>query len=325
MYKGGYFNCYDNTGRNLVSKDKYTWSQGRFVWIFSKLASLSTNTFNDEERKNFLKIAKLGADFLMENCLLDNGNCAFLLDENGKPKLPPEQKIYDTSIFADCFVTAGLAKYALAASAEKAYHFARKLYDSIHARVMENKFHMEPYPTPKGYKTHSIPMILLNLSEELHEAAKVFEPSHMQYLEKRIEYFADDILNNFVDENNLIRETIREDNTLCDNILGRCINPGHTIEDMWFVITAGRIFKKDWYKKKAAVIVESTFKFGWDNEFDGIFHYLDVEGGPPKGNTGDWKMSLQSDSLEMIGIINCGGCIPKHCTLHSSATRRPGT
>ena len=37
---GGYVNCFDNSGRNLVSCDKYTWSQGRFVWMFAKLAQL---------------------------------------------------------------------------------------------------------------------------------------------------------------------------------------------------------------------------------------------------------------------------------------------
>ncbi|MDD6683220.1 MAG: hypothetical protein PUE61_08735 [Clostridiales bacterium] len=32
---GGFLNCFDNKGEKLVSHDKYTWSQGRFVWMFS--------------------------------------------------------------------------------------------------------------------------------------------------------------------------------------------------------------------------------------------------------------------------------------------------
>ena len=31
---GGYFNCFTNDGSELVSRDKYTWSQGRFIWLF---------------------------------------------------------------------------------------------------------------------------------------------------------------------------------------------------------------------------------------------------------------------------------------------------
>ena len=35
---GGYVNCFDNAGEKLQSYDKYTWSQGRFVWVFSRRA-----------------------------------------------------------------------------------------------------------------------------------------------------------------------------------------------------------------------------------------------------------------------------------------------
>ena len=35
---GGFFTCYDNTGERLVSTDKFVWSQGRLVWMYSKLA-----------------------------------------------------------------------------------------------------------------------------------------------------------------------------------------------------------------------------------------------------------------------------------------------
>ena len=33
---GGYFNCFTNDGSRLISTDKYTWSQGRFLWVFSR-------------------------------------------------------------------------------------------------------------------------------------------------------------------------------------------------------------------------------------------------------------------------------------------------
>lgn len=47
---GGYFNCYDNLGLNRVSTDKYTWSQGRFVWTFSHLARME-KLFLPEQRR----------------------------------------------------------------------------------------------------------------------------------------------------------------------------------------------------------------------------------------------------------------------------------
>ena len=44
--EGGYLNCFTNSGDRLVSHDKYTWSQGRFLWTFSKLAATKSNIFS---------------------------------------------------------------------------------------------------------------------------------------------------------------------------------------------------------------------------------------------------------------------------------------
>lgn len=65
---GGFFTCFDNGGKTLVSHDKYTWSQGRFVWIWAKLADM--DIFTPQERQGFLGLAKNGVDFLARHCLL---------------------------------------------------------------------------------------------------------------------------------------------------------------------------------------------------------------------------------------------------------------
>src|SRR5690242_4009635 len=100
---GGYYTCFDNSGKELVSHDKYTWSQGRMVWSFSRLSRMDNDIVSKEERVRFLELAELGASFLMKNCLLDNGNCAFVMDRYGNPKTENPDGIYDTSIYADCF------------------------------------------------------------------------------------------------------------------------------------------------------------------------------------------------------------------------------
>ena len=95
---GGYVNCFDNAGENLVSYDKYTWSQGRFVWMFSRLATMKTQMFSRAERNEFLRLAESGKDFLMKHCLMtdeeverqnDGGErirCVFLMERNGTHK-----------------------------------------------------------------------------------------------------------------------------------------------------------------------------------------------------------------------------------------------
>ena len=64
---GGYLNCFTNDGSRLVSKDKYTWSQGRFLWMFSKLATIESDAFGRKAREKFLAYAKNGRDFLLKN------------------------------------------------------------------------------------------------------------------------------------------------------------------------------------------------------------------------------------------------------------------
>src|SRR5699024_1267073 len=81
---GGYYTCFDNEGKKLLSYDKYTWSQGRMVWVFSKLSTMKC--FTKQEQDQFIDLAKMGADFLMKNCLLPNGNCTFLMERDGTPK-----------------------------------------------------------------------------------------------------------------------------------------------------------------------------------------------------------------------------------------------
>ena len=108
---GGFLNCFDNKGEHLVSKNKYCWSQGRFVWIFSKLASTEAPIFSDAQRAEFLRLAKNGADFLEAHALIPGRNiCSFLLDERGNPILVDGADRLDMSIYADCFVIAGSSR-----------------------------------------------------------------------------------------------------------------------------------------------------------------------------------------------------------------------
>jgi N-acylglucosamine 2-epimerase len=112
---GGFLNCFDNKGENLASYDKYTWSQGRFVWMFSKLAATEGLMLTAAERAEFLRLAAQGADFLMQHCLMGEGDyrCVFLMNRDGSPKKVEGYEALDMSIYADCFVILGLSRYAL--------------------------------------------------------------------------------------------------------------------------------------------------------------------------------------------------------------------
>ncbi|MEF3305734.1 AGE family epimerase/isomerase [Paenibacillus sp. GYB003] len=284
---GGYFNCYDNTGARLVSTDKYTWSQGRFVWMYAKLASMSADTFGPGEKKEFLELAGHGARFLMDHCLLDNGHCAFVMDKRGKPKLNAPGDRYDSSIFADCFVVAGLAKYAAVSGDGDSIRFARRLYRSVIDRIDRGDYEMAPYPTPEGYKSHNIPMILLNVTDELLQAEEACGGDERETgrLRDNMRRFLREITEHFIDGDGVLNEMIGTDNRRVDSLLGRYCNPGHSIEDMWFVIHAARKLGEESYIGKAAKTARKMVEIGWDDEYGGLLLFVDRDGGKPRGDT----------------------------------------
>ncbi|GIP36648.1 AGE family epimerase/isomerase [Paenibacillus sp. J2TS4] len=284
---GGFFNCYDNTGSQLVSTDKYTWSQGRFVWMYAKLASMKGDTFTEVERAQFLGLAGQGAAFLMKHCLLPNGNCTFVMDKKGAPKLVPPNDRYDSSVFADCFVVAGLSKYALESGDEASIRFARSLYGSIVERIRSGNYEMAPYPTPEGYKSHNIPMILLNVTQELLEAEERFSHAEadIESLRSNMHGFLQEIMEQFRQEDGVVQEMISTANARVDTLLGRYCNPGHTIEDMWFVIHAARkLGVLDHYGVKACETTQKMIEIGWDSDQGGLLLFVDRDGGQPRGS-----------------------------------------
>jgi N-acylglucosamine 2-epimerase len=278
---GGFFNCFDNSGRHLVCRDKYTWSQGRFVWLFGKLASM-TSCFSDGERSFFLALSEQGADFLMDHCLLSPGDwrCTFLMDERGTAKRAQEGAPLDGSLYADCFVVAGLARYARSSANEQPYAFAKRLYRSILDRISSGAFHTAPYPIPQGYRAHGIPMILDNVTQELYAAALVFDPRYCGELRKTMRRCAYDVLDNFTDKTGVVHEMIRSDGSFVDNLLGMHANVGHTLEDMWFIIDAARIIDDDSLLARVFPIVKKALEIGWDEPYGGLLHFVAVDGGP---------------------------------------------
>lgn len=283
---GGYFNCFDNRGMELLSHDKYTWSQGRFVWMFSKLAALNAPVFSHAQRREFLRLAGAGARFLMKHCLMetDDWRCVFLMGEDGAPKKVDGCDTLDMSIYADCFVVAGLAKYAEATGDRDAYFFAKRLYRSIVQRVKDGNFHTLPYPLSPAYRAHGIPMILSSVTKELYTAAVRMNPSYCDQLKQYLTDFTQDILTHFMDENHLIHEVIRRDGSFLPQVLGQHINPGHTLEDMWFMIDAADILAQPAMVRQAALVAKHTLKAGWDDDFGGILHFASMTGGQPTGD-----------------------------------------
>lgn len=280
---GGYFTCFDNTGQKLLSTDKFTWSQGRMVWVLSRLATMGSVIHH--KPKEYIQLAQSGAEFLMQHCLLDNGNCTFVMDRRGTAKEQIPGGRYDTSIYADCFVILGLSRYAVASRDSAALDFAKTLYGSVLHRLAGQAFRTEPYPTPVGCKSHGIPMIMLNVSQELAEAMRELGHHASAYVDRRADSYVREIMDHFV-EDDLVHEMIDTNNRIvADTLLGRYVNPGHSLEDMWFIMHHAMVKDDQNTIERAARVVLRTLEVGWDEEMGGLFLFVDQDGGIPRGST----------------------------------------
>ena len=285
---GGFFNCFDNTGKTLMSHDKYMWSQGRFVWLWSKLASMECGTFTKQQRNRFLEYSRSGCDFLIRHCLMGENDwrCVFLTDEAGNPKYVDGYTRFDMSIYADMFVIAAFGKFAEVTGDREIYLFGKKLYESVVNRVRQNDYQTLPYPLSKVYKTHGIPMILSNVTKELYGAAYIFDVEYCRVLKVNLDGFITEILTNFVDKNNVLHEIILSDNHFFDELLGQYVNPGHTLEDAWFMLDAVDILEKYNCIPKISAITKRAFNIGWDTKYGGLLHMCGLNSGAPTGHLG---------------------------------------
>lgn len=273
---GGYFNCFTNSSYEMVSDDKYIWSQGRFIWVFSALAELFDEPY-------YLSLAKNGFEFLSNNCFLENGHCAFLLSRQGVPKEPIKGFGLDTSIFADCFVILGFSKYAAVSGDANALEIALKAFESVIKRIELGEIKTDPEPTPIGFRSHGFSMIMLNVCQEISEALVCFEHEKLDWAKVKTRMFYQDILDNFLNKDNIILELISDSAELKEGILGRYVNPGHSLESMWFIIHEAMKNYDQRIISQAKKLIKKMFCLGWDNKYGGIFQFVDREGGKPKG------------------------------------------
>ena len=277
---GGYMNCFSNDGSRLVSTDKYTWSQGRFLWVFSRLATMESDLFDKSQRKTFLSYAQNGAEFLKKHVLLEGEplRCVFLTDAAGNPKTVDGHEGYDLSISADCFVVMGFAAYCRATGDRDAWEFAKALGESVYRRYESGVYRSLPYPVPAGYRTHAKPMILTNVFCELYRAAEQFDQAYTATLRNRIAACHREVFEVFADKSHLIHEFTLGDGSFANHLFGQHINPGHSLEDMWFQWEAADILETDTHRKEIEQIVQATMALGWDTEHGGLYHFIPCDG-----------------------------------------------
>ena len=285
---GGFFTCFSGNGDSMLSTDKYIWSQGRMLYVLGKILSRGEISAG---RLAFLEeMGDKTAAFLMAYARLENGACTFLCDREGNKKL--SGRVYDSSIYVDCFVIIGTATFAAYKKDSEMLGFAKELYAHAKARCFSGNYNTDPYPVPQGCRTHGVPMIFSNTSYTLALACAACGEDASALYEDAYGYSCD-ILDHFVDADGVLHEMLFEGDTFdFDSLLGRYINPGHTIEDCWFLADACEHFGDAERLSKVRAVLKNALSRGWDKEYGGIRLFVDCTGGDVRGTAVDEREEM---------------------------------
>jgi len=267
---GGYFTCFDREG-NLTDTDKYIWFQGRQLWMFS---ALYNQIENDEK---WLDFARHGRDFLVNYGYAGKGRWNYQLDRRGNVK---EGTI---SIFSDLFVISGLAEYAIASGSDQDMELINEVFDKIERNVYNLNF-KDIYHNiwDPRYKRHGLYMINLIVAPIV---GLVLGRDRTKPL---IDHCLEEILYVFAkDEHEALFETVGRDGSYIDDNQGRLIYPGHTMESCWACIEEGHRRNDRSIIDRALTISDWGYIHGFDQEYGGIFSYVDLASKEPKPT--DWN------------------------------------
>lgn len=285
--QGGYFTCLDRQGK-VFDTDKFVWLQNRQVWLFSKL-------YNElEPQDNWLAIASLGAKFLGSNGRDSAGNWYFALDRFGNPLVQPY------NIFADCFAAMAFSQYAQASGQDWAKEVAMQAYNNVLRRKDNPKGqYNKAFPGTRPLKSLAVPMILANLTLEMEW---LLPPAT---LDRVLEQTVKEVMGDFCDrDRGLMLEAVTPEGASVDCFEGRLINPGHGIEAMWFMMAIAERQGDQALIDQAVQIVLDTLNFAWDQDYGGLYYFLDREGHPPQQL--EWDQKLWWVHLETLVALAMG-------------------
>ncbi len=285
---GGYITCFDREG-NITDKNKYIWFQGRQLYTFALL-------YNQIGKKaEWLEMAEWGYRFLVEKAYAGNGRWNFELDRAGKVITGTN------SIYSDFHVLQGLSEYMLATDCKnpEGMRIVTETYDAMEKNVNDPLFKdlYENTWSPK-FIWHDLYLTALNAAGI---ASQVLPGGRTTAFE---EACLEKILYSFArDEYKMVFEAVTRDGGIDPEPEGRFINPGHSLESMWFCMETAVRRKNDRALKRALDIVEWTYDIGHDREYGGIFSYLDAFGQEPVPL--DWHRETNSLWDDKVWWVNC--------------------
>lgn len=276
---GGIFTCLDRAGQ-IYGTEKCVWFQGRALWTFAKAYNYI------EKNPKYLYAAKKLYDFL-PLCEGEGGRMFFTVTKEGT--LIQKRRYY----YSETFAAIGCAQYFKATGLPEAWANAER-YFSIAKRCFD-----DPSLNPPKYnltmKSLAPVMIMMSTARAMAECA----PDPAPYEALAAAYLQEVLHGGYIHpEIPALLEHVSADGTFCDTPTGRTVNPGHSLETAWFVMTEGLLQKNDEALATAKQIIDFTLPFGWDKKHGGIIAFCDALGKPPVAL--EWDMKLWWPQNEAI-------------------------
>ena len=270
---GGFFTCLDANGK-VYDTDKFMWLQGRQVWCLSFMYQ------HLQANPAWKELALHGAAFMERYGRDAEGNWYFSLNQAGQPLVQPY------NIFSDCFASMGFgALYSITRKEEHAQIAINTFLNILKRRNNWKGKYNKNFPDTRPLKNFSLPMILCNLSLELEHiiGKEMLEQFIPEVIHEVMEVF-------YQPQLGLVLENVTIDGKLSDSYEGRFLNPGHTIEAMWFIMDLGVRLEQPELIEKATTIMLRTLEHAWDKEYGGLFYFMDVLNKPLQQLEWDQKL-----------------------------------
>jgi N-acylglucosamine 2-epimerase len=271
---GGLRNFLDQDG-SVYHHDKAVWQTGRFGWITALLHN------EVEPRAEWLAASRSCCEFLRHHCFDADGRMYFEVTRQG---VPVRKRRYAIS---ENFCAMAWSEYARA-TGDDAY---RSRVLDLYARILHYYRHPEIFP-PKYEpaaglrRSHGNTMIQLALAQQLRRLGDdpLFDRAADDAYEDLQRYFMHADVQ-------CVLETVGGNGERLDSPAGRCVNPGHAIETAWFLMEEARLRNKPDMLRTGLTILDWSLTLGWDQQYGGIFYFVDIEGKPLEQYEHDMKLA----------------------------------
>lgn len=271
---GGYFSMIERDGRPF-STDKYMWTTGREIWMFSHLYNTC------EPRPEWLAIAQHGADFLLRHAFRDDGKMHFRLTRDGRPMAS------SLSIYTECFGAIAMAELSKAAGEPALWDRAIQMYERIRPRLgVPSDTAMLGYPINAQFHLHAHDMIRLTV-------VWVFDNLYPDRRWKDdIKLSIDSLLGkHWKPELNALLENVAPDGAaLLDLPEGRMVHPGHAIESAWMLMDVAQRDGDGALMETAVQITLASLEHGWDKQYGGLRYITNLDWTPTHPLEADLKL-----------------------------------